>query len=77
MSAPAKRVTFSETSVASDSTITPEAKMTAEERMVLKKLIKKFKDIDDDDEGLEDSPIGRRKNGDLKRRRTSKGDDKN
>ena len=37
---------------------------------------KKFKDIDDD-EDLDDSPINRRKNGHLKRRRTSKGSDEN
>ena len=36
-----------------------------------------FMDMDDDDEGLEDSPIGRRKGGHLKRRRTSKGGDEN
>ena len=39
--------------------------------------MKKFKDIDNDEENLEDSPMNRRKSGQLKRRRTSKGGDEN
>ena len=53
---------------------TPEDQITTAEIRMMKKLMKKFNSMDDED-GEDDSPINRRKQGKLKRRRRSRGGD--
>ena len=57
---------------------TPEDQISTAELRLMKKLMKKFQSLDDDEAGDEnenDSPILRRKSGKLKRRRSKGGED--
>ena len=54
----------------------PEDQISTAELRLMKKLMKKFQSLDDDEAGHEDdSPILRRKSGKLKRRRSKGGED--